>query len=92
MNQADLYADAAPSEAPAAEPQGAERESTGQTTLIPANVLGDTNLKPGDTLTMRVVEMTEDGALVEPEGTGETEEPVAPESQSAESPMASMME
>lgn len=65
------------------EPEQAE-ESSGNETTVPLRIFSGQTLTPGQTITLKVVRILDDEAVVAPEGEGKTE---------AEMPMeASMMQ
>jgi len=99
----DYYADAAPAEA-APEPEMPEQpEDAGEasTAEVPKAILGGQELKPGDEVTLEVVQVMENSVLLkyasgeeeEPEPEETPSAPSTPEEQSAPAgDMASMME
>lgn len=67
---ANYYADAAPAQAPAAPPESKpapsprEEEKKGAaTTVIPKEVLGSYECKPGEKITLEVVQVNEDSVV-----------------------------
>lgn len=97
---ADPYADAAPAQPttkPTAEPE--EEKSEEATAVIPKELLGGKDFKPGEEIMLEIVQLTEDGAVVKySEGKGEEEHEEEPASPQAAAPtpgdsgMASMMQ
>jgi len=92
----DNYSDApatAPSTPDASKDNDADEEGGGETALLPKSLCPD--MKPGDTIPVKVVRIHEDQYEVsyEPEKKEETEEPMAPEAPAGEGgEMESMMQ
>lgn len=94
----NLYADAVP--AGQSEPAAPEEEETSDssTAVIPKALLSGKEWKPGDQITLEIVQMNEDGAVVKyASESGSEEESEAPEPEAAPPAqeaggMSSMME
>lgn len=93
------YADAAPA-APPQKPTAKPQEEKGEeaTAVIPKELLGGQELKPGEPITLEIVKLTEDGAVVKLHESPEEEHEEQPPPQPAAGPppgagggMAAMM-
>ncbi len=99
--KSNYFEDAEPAASPEAAPKGdTESEKTqddSQTCQVPKAALGGQDLKPGETVTLQVVQSLEDSYLCKVAGEGEEKEeeppPQAPPQQAAApSPMSGLMQ
>ena len=96
----DFYADAGPDQAETPQQPAQDSASDSNVATLPKQVLGGKEFKPGEELTLKIVQVMEDSVLVEYAGGEEAEQEAPPEpEQQAPAPapgpgggMASLME